>query len=253
MYPSDLNDEEWALVGHFFDRSDPRGSRGKFEKRTIVNAILYVAKGGITWRMMPNDFPPWNTVYDHFRRWNRRGVWEQALDFLNREVRSKQGKKETPTYAIVDSQSVKTQYASQDRGIDGWKKVKGHKRHIATDTLGNMLEVQVHAANVYDTNKGWQVCEKVAKKYPTVEAFSADQSYRGTTLGFVENTLGLRLDISSKPKEGFQVVAKRWIVERTFAWLGAFRRLAKDFEMLTSTSENMIRIAMITITVAKCV
>lgn len=122
MYPSDLSDEEWALIAHFFDRPDARGNPGKFDKQDIVNAILYVLKGGIPWRMMPKDFPPWDTVYDHFRRWNQRGVWEDALDFLNRKARKKQGKKKTPTYAIVDSQSVKTQYASQDRGIDGGKK-----------------------------------------------------------------------------------------------------------------------------------
>lgn len=135
----------------------------------------------------------------------------------------------------------------------GGKKVKGRKRHIATDTLGNVLEVQVHAANLHDTTRGGQVCERAVEKNPTIEAFSADQGYRGTTLDCVENILGLRLDIASKAQKGFQVVPKRWIVERTFAWLGAFRRLAKDFEILTSTAENMIRIAMIKITVAKCV
>lgn len=138
----------------------------------------------------------------------------------------------------------------------GEKNVKGRKRHIATDTLGNMLEVQVHAANVFDSRRGGQVCECVVQKYPTVKAFSADKGYRGTTFNFVENILGLRIDIASKPKKskkGFKVIAKRWIVERTFAWLGVFRRLAKDFEILTSTAENMIRIAMIKITIAKCI
>ncbi len=121
-YPSDLTDEEWALIAPFFDRPDPRGNPGRYEKRDVVNAILYVLKGGIPWRMMPLDFPPWDTVYDHFRRWNKRGVWEQALDFLNEQARLKQGKKPQPTYALLDSQSVKTQYASQDRGTDGGKK-----------------------------------------------------------------------------------------------------------------------------------
>lgn len=122
MYPSDLSDKEWTLIEHFFQRPDPRGNPGKYDKCDIVNAILYVLKGGIPWRMMPHDFPPWDTAYDHFRRWNKRGVWEQALNFLNQQARQKQGKKKTPTYAIVDSQSVKTQYASQDRGFDGGKK-----------------------------------------------------------------------------------------------------------------------------------
>ena len=135
----------------------------------------------------------------------------------------------------------------------GEKKGKARKRYLATDTLGNMLAIQVHAANVADTSQGWEVCDRVAEKYDSVEAFCGDQGYRGTTVEFVENLLGLRLDITSKPAQGFQVIPKRWIIERTFAWLGGFRRLAKDFEILTQSAENMIRIAMIKITVAKCI
>ena len=199
--------------------------------------------------MLPLDFPPWDTVYEHYRRWNQRGVWEQALDALNEQARQKQGKNEHPTYVLIDSQSVKTQYASHDRGIDGGKKIKGRKRHIATDTLGHMLAVQVHAANVADTSQGWEVCDRVAEKYESVEAFCGDQGYGGTTVEFVEDLFGLRIDIAAKPQHGFKVVPKRWIVERTLAWLGGFRRLAKDFEILTQSAENIIRIAMIKITV----
>ncbi len=135
----------------------------------------------------------------------------------------------------------------------GKKKVKGRKRPLATDTLGNMLTVQVHAANVADTSQGAHVCAQVAEKYASVEAFSGDQGYRGTTVECVETLLGLRLDIADKPAQGFHVVPKRWIIERTLAWLGGFRRLAKDFEILTQSAENIIRIAMIKITVAKCI
>jgi putative transposase len=135
----------------------------------------------------------------------------------------------------------------------GEKKVKGRKRHIATDTLSNLLAVVVHAANVPDTIAGVSICQSVHDTYPSVEAFSADQAYRGTTLEYVENILGLRMDITPKPDgKGFQVIPKRWAVERTFAWLGNFRRLSKDYEILTSTAENMVRIAMIKITLAKC-
>jgi putative transposase len=122
MYPSDLTDKEWALIEPFFRRPDPRGNRGKYAKRDIVNAILYVVQGGIQWRMLPKDFPPWDTVYNHFRRLNQRGVWQQALDALTQESRRRQGKVLHPSYAIIDSQSVKTQYASDARGIDGGKK-----------------------------------------------------------------------------------------------------------------------------------
>ena len=252
-YPSGLTDEDWGLLAPFFARPDPRGNPGTYEKWDVINAILYVVKGGIPWRMLPLDFPPWDTVYDHYRRWNQRGVWEQALDALNERARHKQGKNKPPPYVLVDSQSVTTQYASQDRGTDGKKKIKGRKRHLATDTLGNMLTVQVHAANRADTSQGWDVCDPVAEKYDSVEACCGDQGYRGTTVECVENLLGLRLDIAEKPTPRFQGVPKRWIIERTLAWLGGFRHLAKDFEILTRSAENMIRIAMIKITVAKCV
>jgi putative transposase len=124
MYPSDLSDKEWERIADFFKRSDPRGARSIYEKRAIVNAILYVLKGGIPWRMLPKDYPPWDTVYDHYRRWCKRGVWETVLTSVNGEWRLASGKQASPTYAIVDSQSVKTVYASKERGIDGGKKSK---------------------------------------------------------------------------------------------------------------------------------
>jgi putative transposase len=160
-------------------------------------------------------------------------------------------KKPTPSYGIIDSQSVKTVYASEERGIDGGKKVKGRKRHIVVDTLGNLLHVAVHAANQHDTKAAPSVLERAAEKYDTIKAFSADAGYRGTAFEYVNNELGLECHISCKIKDEFTVLPIRWIVERTFAWLGNFRRLAKDFEILTATSENMIRIAMLKITLAK--
>ena len=128
MYPSDLTDNEWECIKHFFKRPDPRGNKGYHDKRTIVNAIFYVIKGGIQWRMLPSNFPPWETVYDHFNRLCQRGIWEKVLDFLNELSRKKQGRRAEPSYAIVDSQSVKTQYASEARGFDGGKKSKGKKK-----------------------------------------------------------------------------------------------------------------------------
>ncbi len=134
----------------------------------------------------------------------------------------------------------------------GGKKVKGRKRHICTDILGNLLDIQVHAANIHDTMKGKEVCERTADKYPSIKGFSADAGYRGTTFSFVEEVLGLFMEISQKIKNEFAILKKRWIVERTFSWFEGFRRLSKDFEILTASEENFIRIVMIKITLAKC-
>ncbi len=125
MYPSNLSDQAWSEIEHFFKRSDPRGAKSVHSKYTVVNAVFYVVKTGCQWRMLPLDFPPWQSVYDHYRRWNKRGIWQEVLDFLNVRTRLKQAKKPSPSYAIVDSQSVKTQYACKERGIDGGKKSKG--------------------------------------------------------------------------------------------------------------------------------
>lgn len=141
--------------------------------------------------------------------------------------------------------------ASDEIGIDGGKKVKGRKRHIVVDTLGNLLHVQVHAANVHDTKGAPSLLARTLEKWPQLRAFSADAGYRGTTVHYVETVLRRRCHVSTKIKDGFAVLPKRWVVERTFAWLGHFRRLAKDVEILTATAENFVRIAMIKITLAK--
>jgi len=232
---------------------NPRGHASKHPRKQIVDAILYTLKTGAQWRMLPKDFPPWQTVYDHFSRWNKRGVWEAALDDLNKRHRQKQQRTSQPSYGIVDSQSVKTQYASDDRGIDGGKKVKGRKRHIVVDILGNLLHVEVHAANIHDTVGACETLYRAAGKHSSLAAFSGDAGYRGTAVRFVDESLGLTLHISEKIRDGFAVLPKRWVVERTFAWLGHFRRLSKDFEILTGTAANMIRIARLKITLAKCV
>jgi putative transposase len=217
-----------------------------------VAAILYVLRGSIQWRMMPKDFPPWKTVYDHFSKWNKRGIWEKCLDRLMASHRLKEGRTALPSDGMIDAQSVNTQYASEERGIDGGKKVKGHKRHIVVDILGNLLYVRVHAANLSDTKSACEVLKGAASKFPSLAAFSGDAGYRGTAVEFTSTKLGMTLHISEKIEGKWAVLPKRWVVERTFSWLGHFRRLSKDFEILPATAENMIRIAMLKLTLAKC-
>ncbi len=253
MYDSDLSEEEWQLIKHHFEPEDNRGIKPKHAKRDIVNGIFYINKTGAQWRLLPKDFPPWTTVYDHYSPWNRRGVWEAALDELSALHRKKKDKNLTPSYGIVDSQSVKTVSASEQRGMDGGKKIKGRKRHIVVDTLGNLIHVIVHAANTHDTKARGEVLKAAAQKYQSLEAFSGDAGYRGTCVDFVEQVLGLKLHISEKITDRFAVLPMRWVVERTFAWLGNYRRLSKDYETLAMTAENMVRIAMLRITIAKCV
>ena len=252
-YQTDLKDSEWDLIKTYFEPNSKRGSSHKHEKKHIVNGILYLLKGGIPWRLLPNDFPPWKTVYDHFSKWNKKGVWETILDQLNQIRRKKAGRHANPSYAIIDAQSVKTQYASEERGIDGGKKVKGHKRHIVVDIIGCLLHVLVHAANLSDTKSACEVLERVKEKHPSIKVFSGDAGYRGTAVNFVDQDLNMELHISQRIKDEWAILPKRWVVERTFAWLNNFRRLSKDFEILPATAENMIRIAMIKLTLAKCV
>ena len=148
---------------------------------------------------------------------------------------------------------MKTVLPSTQRGFDGGKKTKGRKRHIVVDTLGNLIQIIVHAANIHDTKGGGNVLQAAAAKCPTLKAFSGDAGYCGTAVEFVDNTLGLKLHISKKIKDTFAILPMRWVVERTFSWLGHYRRLSKDYEILTLTAENMVRIAMLRIMVAKCV
>ena len=197
-YKSDLSDAEWDLIKNDFEPASNRGNGHKHSKKTIVDAILYIVKGGIPWRLMPNDFPAWQTVYDHFSKWNKCGIWEKCLDRLTAYHRQKAGRTSRPSYGIIDAQSVKTQYASEERGIDGGKKVKGHKRHIVVDFLGNLLYVKVHAANLSDTKSACEVLEGVADKYSSLKAFSGDAGYRGTAVDFTSQKLNMTLHISEK-------------------------------------------------------
>lgn len=238
-----MTDKKWNVIKGFFEQKRVFGRPLRHDRREIVNAIFYITRSGCQWRMLPKDFPPWEFVYSYFQKWNREGIWEQVLDILNEKDRLRQGRERYPSYGIIHSQSSKTQYNSDERGIDGGKKVKGRKRHIVTDIEGHLLHVKVHAANIHDTKSAPDVLDRTKEKFPAIKGFSADEGYRGTTADHVEKIMKLRVEISKKIKNQWAILAKRWVVERTLAWINNFRRMAKDFEISTYSAENFIRIA----------
>jgi len=246
-YPSNLNTKQWKIIARLIPNAARRGRR-PIDRRRIINAILYWVRTGCQWRYLPKSFPNWNTVYGVFRNWRKSGLWQRIHDKLREKVRKQAGRKPTPTAAIVDSQSVKSAEGGDLLGYDAAKKITGRKRHLVVDTLGLVMCVVVHAASVQDQDGAKLVLKGIKGTFKRLKVIFADQAYGRCGLpDWVESTCRCFLQTVLRPVgiKGFVVLPKRWIVERTFAWLNRYRRLSKDYERKTENSEAVVLIAMI--------
>lgn len=252
-YPTDLKYTEWMLIAEFFP-PNKMGRPRKWEIWQIINAILYVNRTGCQWRRLPTNLPPWQSVYGYFWRWTRSGLWEHINEVLVKRVRQKVGRHSKPSAVIIDSQSVKTSEGGEQRGVDVHKQTAGRKRHLVVDTLGLVLFVLVHSASLQDGAGGFQTLQvlfqrikhSVHNRWCRLKLIWADGAY-AKMVESVRKSFGWTLEIvrRSDPVQGFQVLPHRWIVERTFGWLGRYRRLSRDFEHTVSCSEAMTYIASI--------
>lgn len=264
-YPSDLSDSEWAIIDQLVPQPKTNGRTATISRRALLNAMFYVTKTGCGWEWLPCNFPHWKTVYHYFRLWRLSGLWQAIHTILREMVRQMLGRKVQPSAAIIDSQSVKSTFVGgPDRGFDGGKKINGRKRHLVVDTQGLLLALKVHAANISDRDGAQLVLEDMPSRFPRIRKLWTDSGYNGRFRTWAAEHLanwdveivkhwwtgikGVWVGPGQEPPaipSGFQVLPKRWIVERTFAWLDQNRRLSKDYERLPTTSETFIYLAMI--------
>ncbi|WP_369275621.1 IS5 family transposase [Streptomyces sp. R11] len=254
-YPSDLSDARWELIEPVLSawRFERRGRALDFGRppqhdlREIMNAILYVDRTGCQWAYLPHDFPPHQTVYGYFAKWQKDGIFAQLNGLLRQSVRQQEGRNTQPSACVIDAQSVKTSTSvpARTQGIDAGKKIVGRKRSIITDTLGLLLAALVTAAGVQDSTAGRPLLEQAATDHPSLRKVWVDGGYRKHSVDHAA-TLGIDLEIVQRAPgtRGFAPIPKRWTVERTYGWLMLHRRLARDYETLPARSEAMIHLAM---------